>query len=395
MLNRLRASPWVRTGLLAVVISFCGFGLYAEWPQAHAALARLHWYSVAGAALAAAAGAGCFMLAWRAVLADLGSRLSVSSTIRVMFVAQLAKYLPGAVWAFAAQVELGNDYQVSRRRGATSLVIGLAVVLAVGLLVAGVALPLTSGSAARQYWWALALTPLILICLFPPVLGRLLDKALTLVRQLPLEQRPSARGLARTVGWTVLGWMFWGLQAWLLVGDMTGRGSHVLLLAIGAYALAWSAGILVVIFPSGIGPRELALTAALAPVMPRGAALVVALVSRVVMTGSDLAWGSVGIVIGRLTRHANRARDPAARDPAARDPAARDPAARDPAARDPAGHDSPANGDNGDNGDGSPLTPRRRASRKRTSRSRSGPAAEWSAAASAPADPGLSSGQAP
>jgi uncharacterized membrane protein YbhN (UPF0104 family) len=316
MLNRLRASPWVRTGLLAVVIAFCVYGLYAEWPQAHAALARLHWYSVAGAALAAAAGAGCMMLAWRALLADLGSRLSVAATIRIMFVAQLAKYLPGAVWAFAAQVELGNDHQVSRRRGATSVVIGLAVVLAVALLTAAIALPLTSASAARQYWWALALTPLILVCLYPPLLGRLLDKALTLARQLPLEQRPSARGLARTVGWTALGWLFWGLQAWLLVGDMTGRGSHVLLLSMGAYAIAWSAGILLVIFPGGIGPRELALIAALAPAMPRGAALVVALVSRVVMTGSDLAWGGVGIVIGRRARRPSQARDATAREPA-------------------------------------------------------------------------------
>jgi glycosyltransferase 2 family protein len=309
MLNRLRASPWVRTGLLAVVIAFCGYGLYVEWPQAHAALARLHWYSVAGAALAALAGAGCFMLAWREMLADLGSRLPVPATIRAMFVAQLAKYLPGAVWAFAAQVELSNDYQVPRRRGATSVVTALAVVLAVALLTAAVALPLTSASAARQYWWAFVLTPLILICLYPPVLGRLLDKALTMARQLPLERRPSARGLARTLGWTALGWLLWGLQAWLLIGDMTGRGAHVLLLSVGAYALAWSAGLLLVIFPGGIGPRELALIAALAPVMPRGAALVVALVSRVVMTGSDLAWGSAGILIGRRTRRSNRARD--------------------------------------------------------------------------------------
>jgi uncharacterized membrane protein YbhN (UPF0104 family) len=306
MLNRLRASPWFRTGLLAVVIAFCGYGLYVEWPQAHAALARLHWYSAAGATLAAAAGAGCFMLAWRALLADLGSRLSVPTTIRVMFVAQLAKYLPGAVWAFAAQVELGNDFQVPRRRGATTVITGLAVALGVGLLAAAVTLPLTSASAARHYWWALALTPLILFCLCPPVLGRLLDKALAIARQ-PLEKRPSARGMTSALGWSTLGWLFWGLQAWLLVGNMTGRGIHVLLLSIGAYALAWSAGILVVIFPGGIGPRELAMIAAFAPVMPRGAALVVALVSRVVMTASDLAWGGTGILIGRRIRRRSTA----------------------------------------------------------------------------------------
>jgi uncharacterized membrane protein YbhN (UPF0104 family) len=301
MLNRLRSSPWVRTSLLALVIAFCGYGLYVEWPQAHTALARLHWYSVAGAALAAAAGAGCFMLAWRALLADLGSRLHVRTAIRIMFVAQLAKYLPGAVWAFAAQVELSNDQQVPRRRAASSVVTALAVTLGVALLVAAIALPLTSSSAARHYWWALAVTPLVLIGLYPPVLGRLLDKALSLIRQPQLERRPSARGLATALAWSALGWLLWGLQAWLLVRDMTGSSTQVLLLSIGAYALAWSAGILIVVFPGGIGPRELALVAALAPIMPRAAALVVALVSRVVMTASDLAWGGTGIAIGRWT----------------------------------------------------------------------------------------------
>lgn len=302
VINRLRASAWVRAGLLAVVLVFCGYDLAVDWPQVHPALGQLHWYSISGAATAAVAGAGCMMLAWRDVLTDLGTRLPAPAAIRIMFVAQLAKYLPGAVWAFAAQVELGHDYRVPRRRGATAVIIALALVLGVGLLTAAVALPLASAGAARQYWWALAITPLILIGLYPPVLGRLLDHALTLVRWQPLERRPSARGVARALAWTALGWLLWGLQSWLLVRDVTGRGAHVLLLAFGAYAIAWSAGILIVVFPGGIGPRELALVAALAPVMPRGAALVIALISRVVMTAADLIWGAVGLAIGRWAR---------------------------------------------------------------------------------------------
>jgi hypothetical protein len=302
MLNRLRASPWVRTGLLLVVIACCGYGVYAEWPQAQGALGRLHWYSVAGAALAALAGSACFMLAWRELLADLGSRLPLAAAIRCAFVGQLAKYVPGAVWTLAVQVELGKDYGVPRQRTASSVVTALAVTLGVGLLTAAVALPLTSAHAARHYWWAIAVTPLIGICLCPPVLGRLLDTALTVIRQPRLERRPSAGGMAAALAWSAAGWLLWGLQAWLLVRDVTGRGTGVLLLSFGAYALAWSAGILIVVFPGGIGPRELALIAALAPVAPRGAALAIALVSRLVMTGSDLAWGAAGLVIGHRIR---------------------------------------------------------------------------------------------
>ena len=88
------------------------YGLVSQWPQVHAALGQLDGWDVASAAVSAIAGLGCMMLAWRALLADLGSPLPLPAAIRVMFVGQLGKYVPGAVWAVAAQVELARDYAV-------------------------------------------------------------------------------------------------------------------------------------------------------------------------------------------------------------------------------------------------------------------------------------------
>jgi glycosyltransferase 2 family protein len=232
----------------------------------------------------------------------------VGAATRVLSISQLGKYLPGAVWAFAAQVELASDYEVPRRRCATTVVTSISVTLGVGLVLAALALSVTSSAAAVHYWWALALAPLILIALFPPVLGRLMDRALKLARRPCLERRPTGLGLAKAAGWTAVGWLLWGAQAWLLLRDVTGKGFDTLILSVGAFALAWCAGTMVVIFPGGIGPRALALIAALAPVAPRGSALVVAIVSRVLMTASDLLWAGVGLVIGRmLARSVSRA----------------------------------------------------------------------------------------
>jgi uncharacterized membrane protein YbhN (UPF0104 family) len=132
------------------------------------------------------------------------------------------------------------------------------------------------------------------------VLSRIMNRVLALLRRAPLERRPTVPGLARAAGWTALGWLLWGVQAWLLLRDVTGRGFDVLLLSVGAYALAWATGTMLVIFPGGIGPRELALIAALAPVAPHGTAVVVAVTSRVLMTASDLGWAGAGLIIGRL-----------------------------------------------------------------------------------------------
>jgi uncharacterized membrane protein YbhN (UPF0104 family) len=303
-LARLAGNPWVRASLLAVVLACCGYAVYLEWPQVAPGLARLRWFAVVGSALAAMAGAGCMMLAWREILADLGSRLPVRAAVRANFVAQLAKYVPGAVWAFAAQVELGHDHDVPRRRGATSVLVALAVTVAVGLAVAAAALPLTTGAAAGHYLWFVVFIPVIAACLYPPVMARLINTALRLLRQEPLEQLPTLRGIARAIGWTVAGWLLLGLQVWLVLANLTSHVSKslLLLLAVGAFALACSAALLLVVFPGGIGAREVIMITTLAATVPHGTATLAAIVVRLTTTASDLAWGGTALSIGRSAR---------------------------------------------------------------------------------------------
>jgi len=306
VLKRIRASGWLRAGLLVVVLGFCSYGLAVEWPQLHPALTPLHWYSIAGALVAAMAGAGCMMLAWRRLLADLGSNLPVQVAARVTFMAQLGKYVPGAVWSFAAHVELGHDYDVPRRRGAASVIVGLALAIATGLVLAVTSL-LTSPPVARKYLLFLAVVPIIALCLAPPILRRLLNFVLKLLRQEPLEQPINWRGLTVALGWSLAGWLLLGLQVWLVVVDVAKDGAHSLLISVGAFALACSLALLLVVFPNGIGAREVILVAALAPVLPHGPALAVALVERLVTTVSDLAWGGIALVLARSARYGRSA----------------------------------------------------------------------------------------
>jgi hypothetical protein len=133
-----------------------------------------------------------------------------------------------------------------------------------------------------------------------------MDRALRIMRRPPLARRPTGLGVAKCAAWSALGWGFWGLQAWLLLRDLSGKGFDTLLLAMGAYALAWCAGTMLVVFPGGIGPRELALIAALAPVVPKGSAVVIAVMSRMLMTASDVGWAGAGLVIGRIMSRSGR-----------------------------------------------------------------------------------------
>jgi glycosyltransferase 2 family protein len=300
--RQLSSSPWVRAALLVFALGLACYGLASKWSQVHAALGELAWYDVVGAALAVIAALGCQMLAWRALLTDQGSRLPMAAAVRVNFLGQLAKYVPGAVWSMAAQVSLAQDYRVPKRRSGAASLVAMAITLVVGLVMAGILLPLASAGALRHYWWVLIFIPVLLVGLWPRVTKFGLDLLLRLVRRPGLDRPLTLGGMGRAVGWTALAWVFYGLQAWLLVGDIAGKSLHVLLLAAGGYALAWTVGFLLIPFPGGIGPRELALIAVLSPIMPQGPALVVALMSRVVTTIGDLTWAAVAASVGRKQR---------------------------------------------------------------------------------------------
>ena len=273
--------------------------------EARAALRSVGLLNVLGSGVAVLAGLLASGLVWRALLADLGTRLPARAALHVFFLGQLGKYVPGSVFAVAAQMELGRDHGAPRSRVGTAGVLFLGVLVACGLLTAAVVLPLTSPRALQAYGWVLVLLPVGLVALAPPVLTRLVGLLLRVLRREPLERPLSARGVGAAVGWALVMWAAYGVHLWLLVRPQGDVGGRDLLLATGAYALAWTAGLLFVVAPAGAGVREVALVAALAPVLDRPAALAVAVLSRVLMTLGDLVWAGAAALL-RPNVHADR-----------------------------------------------------------------------------------------
>jgi hypothetical protein len=246
------------------------------------------------------------MLAWRALLGDLGNPLPVRPATRVLFLGQLAKYLPGStVWAVLAQTELAHDYGVPRKRAASAGIVLNLVTLGVGLLVALLALPeLLSDGAPRWLHWSPVLVPLGLACLTPPVLTWICNLVFRVLRRPPLDVTFSWTGVGIAVLSLLGTWLAYGLQITLLGWSLGADPGDLLLPATGAFAAAWCAGFLVVVVPTGAGTREAVLTLALASLLPGGtaAALTVAVLSRLLLTLADVAAALIGVVLGRGTR---------------------------------------------------------------------------------------------
>ena len=285
--------------LVALVITI----LVRRWGEVRPLLERLSVAVVVASLAAVTLGMLGSFLAWRALLTDFGHRLPFTGGMRVYFLGNLAKYVPGSVWQAVAQTELGRDYRVPRRTSAAALVVSMVAGVGTGALVAVVALPFVEPEALHRYWWVLLALPVAAVVLWPPALNRIIDWLLRLARQEPLPVPASLGGMLRAVGWDLLGWLGFGLQVWLLARALGVHHPALFLQAVGAFAAAWCVGFLIVFAPAGGGARELALVFLLKPSVPTATAWVIALVSRLLFTVGDLAWGGAALVAERRRQH--------------------------------------------------------------------------------------------
>lgn len=306
---------WLSLGVRAVVIVAIAGGMVwsvvHQWPQVRATWLGLAWQSVLLSVLAALAGMVANTMAWRAAAEDLEHRVSVPSALRICLVGQLGKYIPGSVWAYVLQMELGKRAGLPRARAflATVVALGLGVVAALGLGL--LSLPsLLSVTAADDSSYAESvrvalylvamLVPIALICAIPSVLTRLIQLALKLLRRPPLQHRLTLPGVLRVISWSALGYTLFGVHLWLLANAQAAPGIEGLLRSIGSFAIAITVGMFAFLSPSGLGVREAVLVAALAPFLASvggvGAAMGIALASRLIFTIADvLAAGGAAI----------------------------------------------------------------------------------------------------
>jgi hypothetical protein len=93
-----------------------------------------------------------------------------------------------------------------------------------------------------------------------------------------------------------------GAGAWLLGHGVAGLEPSALPLVVVAYALAYVAGMVAFVFPSGIGVREAVLTASLHGRLPGGVALAWALLLRAWVTAIELVFVGLAVAVEYVVR---------------------------------------------------------------------------------------------
>lgn len=316
---RARAIQAVRIVAVLAIAYFIVATTVRQWAEVSATFRHLSWPALGASLAAAVASLWATMLAWRAMVGSLDHPLRVRDAAPIQLVGALGKYLPGTVWAYVVQMELGRRVGVSRAK----VFIGSAVVTGLGVTVGliltapgfGVAFDGADASKHRTFaaitvWCAVILLPFGLACCYPPLLTWLVGRAMRVLRRPSLDRPISWRAVLVSSGWCAVGYLAAGLHIWFLVrGHLP--GVHGYAGSVFAMALAMSISTFVIVAPSGLGAREFLMAIALAGLgVPWPTAWALTLVSRLLFTLADVAAAGVSAAVG--LRRLRRSPQPAA-----------------------------------------------------------------------------------
>lgn len=229
---------------------------------------------------------------WGRMARELGGpALGPGASVRIVFTANLGRYLPGKIWQMAGLAVLARRDGMAATVAATAGVLGQTFLLAAaGIWGASLLAGLDEGRMGALLALAL-LGGFLILTAVPPVLRRSLAVVFRLAR-IPGERLPA---LDPFFGprWLTLYLLLWGVYAGAFTLFVRGLGLQGGILDLGPpFAAAYLLGYVALFAPAGIGIREGFLIAFLRPGLAT-AAVGVAVLARVWMTVVELVPAGV------------------------------------------------------------------------------------------------------
>lgn len=284
-----------------------------EWPRLRAIDVQLDPALLGAATAAWLAAFAVLTRAWARSLGWWGRTLGTLDALRIFFLSNLARYVPGAIWQFTSLATLASGAGVSAVSATAAVLLQQGILLGTGLVLSVLLAPRFLGGAGSGVGYATAALPpgwRVLaavggLILFTAALPRLMPVSRRVLRRMThrdlVVPRMPRGAFAGYVAQTAIALLLYGVSFWLLgLATLAARAPGPWLAA-SAFIAAYVVGILAVFAPGGIGVREGALTAALAPSIGLDNALFLAVAARLSQIVIEVIGALLALAIpGRL-----------------------------------------------------------------------------------------------
>lgn len=245
-------------------------------------------------------------LRWGLTLRVMNVPIGWWTSVRIWFLSQAGRYLPGGVWSYVGRLYLGQS-EMTRGAVATSMVLetGLRVVSEIGVFL--LSLPFwvdTAFLSGKLLVLMTSITCLTLLLLHPALLAR--ASRIALLRRVGLGpvdlSRLRYRHVLALLVYYVLSVLLVGCAFYLLVAALYPVPVRLYPMLTGSLAASVVLGFVVPLAPNGWGVREGMLAFLLSQVMPFSVAIVVSVASRIWLSLGEAVWIAAMVRLQKRSR---------------------------------------------------------------------------------------------
>jgi len=293
-MDRIAECKAVKILVVGAIVLFLGLRVYRGWrevshyqwdlrPELLAVsfvFTLAHWLAVA--------------LGWNMAVRSLGGDLDLRKGLRVYFLSNMARYIPGTVWYVAGRAYLGERERVSAAVISTSVVIEMALAIVSGALTSILALPLLLSEVGLGALYACVLVVALgLIALHPKVIKWLLDLLVRLLHRPNLVVSPPTYvAMLRLLLPYFLIWILGGAGFFTLLNSLYPLRLARLPIVAAIYAISYTVGFLIPLAPGGLGVREGIMALLLSHYVPLPVAAGVAILARLWAMVAEVFWAA-------------------------------------------------------------------------------------------------------
>jgi len=278
----------IQIAVLLAIFYFLGRNLISNWRE----LASYRWepdIAFVVISLLLTVGGGLLVaLGWSFILRSMGQTVPHRRVLRIYYLSELAKYLPGKIWTAVGRVFMLEKEGVPKVVTIASVGTMLIILTVSGVLVVGLTLPLwpiREAGGELKFLYLLILLPVGLILLHPRIFEPLLNWFLRKFEHITLPVRLKYGNILLLIAFWCGLWLIKGGATFYLLRAVY-RGplpTCSWLIFPGVMAVSWVVGTLSPFTPAGLGIAELSLVVLLGSLfkMDAGFATAFAILSRV------------------------------------------------------------------------------------------------------------------
>ncbi len=239
------------------------------------------------------------VFAWKFLIFSLGEKINTLSALRVWFISNLGRYVPGKILQFAGLVFFAGKEGVNKSKAFQSVLYSQITANGLGIFMGLTLLTLKSGTNGfpNEFHLSLIIAAVFIIVLwFPSLFLRSSNYFLEKMKKQKFEETLTRKNYLVYILLQLINWLVMSFSFILLINSYTTLSvtKHPEVLFI--LPISWTLGLIAIFAPGGLGVREGSMSYWLSHFIPIEFALILPWIYRILITLSEIILTFIFVV---------------------------------------------------------------------------------------------------